>query len=159
MEPRPVFSYQLSPNRGLRRCRVGSGEGLDLVPLNDCFSSALYRRLGTYLPEELARNPGCPDYSVSYPFLVSRYLMVPGLDVETCHKRLDIASVYLLLTGINSVEFIGRGRLEPDNRIIVEESHHAFYVMSVSRSVVVLYHGHWFCHRVSLLLPLALSGL
>ena len=83
----------------LKQLRVGSGEGLDLVALKDCFSSARYRRLGTHLPEYVARNHGCPDYSVSYPLLVPRYLMIPGLDVETRHKRLDKASAYLLFTG------------------------------------------------------------
>src|SRR5215210_3869110 len=105
----------------LRQWRVGTGEGLDLVTLNDCFSRANYRRLGTQLPEEVARNHSCPDYSVSYPFLVPRYLMVPGLNVETRHKRLDKAGAYLLFTGINPAGFIGRRGLHPDNRIISEE--------------------------------------
>jgi len=42
--------------------------------------------------------------------------MVPGLDVETQHERLDKASTYLLFTGINSAEFIGQRGLHPDNR-------------------------------------------
>jgi hypothetical protein len=64
--------------------------------------------------------------------------MVPGVDVEARHKRLDIASAYLLFATINSAEFIGRSGLQPDNRIIGKESHHALYVMSVPCCIVVL---------------------
>ena len=131
----------------LKQLRVGSGKGLDLVALKDCFNSAHYRRLGTHLPEEVARNTGCEDYSVSYPFLVSRYLMVPGLNVESWHLWLDPPSAYLLFAGINSAELIGRRGLDPDHGIIGEESHHTLYVMSVPRSVEVLHHGHGVCHR------------
>ena len=138
----------LATSRSPRQPRVGSGEGLALVAFNDRFSSGLYRRLSTHLPEEVARNPGCPDYSVSYPFLVSRYLMIPGFDLETRDLRLDKTSAYLLFTGINSAEFIGRWGLRPDDRVVGKESHHALYVMSVPCSVVVLYHGHGVCDRV-----------
>src|SRR5215217_8533200 len=109
----------------LRQFRYGSGEAPNLVPLNECFSRALQRKIGTRLLEGVARNHGRPDYSVSYPLLVSRYLMVPGLNVETRQKRLDKAGAYLLFTGINPAGFIGRRGLHPDNRIISEESHHA----------------------------------
>jgi hypothetical protein len=78
--------------------------------------------------------------TLSYPFLVSRYLMVAGLNMETRHKRLDKASAYLLFATINSAEFIGWRGLHSDNCVIGEEGHHAFYVMSVPRSVVVLYY-------------------
>lgn len=44
--------------------------------------------------------------TLSYPFLVSRYLMVAGLDMETRHKWLDEAIAYLLFATINSAEFI-----------------------------------------------------
>ena len=63
-----MFSYRPSRNLELRRCRVGSGERLDLLTLYDRFGRALYRRLDSHLPEELARYDGCPDYPLSYPF-------------------------------------------------------------------------------------------
>jgi hypothetical protein len=63
--------------------------------------------------------------TLSYPFLVSRHLMVAGLHAETRHKRLDKAGAYLLFTGINSAEFIGRSGLHHYDRVIGEESHHA----------------------------------
>ena len=63
--------------------------------------------------------------------------MVPGLHVETRHKRLDPATAYLLFAGINSAELIGRSRLHPDNRVIGEESQHALYVMIIPRRVEV----------------------
>src|SRR4051794_26884057 len=118
MEPRLVFPYQPSPNRGLRRCRQSTGERLDLLAFKDCFSRGLYRSLGTHLRECVARKHARPSYSIS------RYLMPAGLDVETRHKRLDEAGAYLLLTGVNPAEFIGRSRLHPDNGVIGKESQH-----------------------------------
>src|SRR5215218_10569172 len=80
----------------LRHFRYGSGEAPNLVPLNECFSRALQRKIGTRLLEGVARNHGRPDYSVSYPFLVSRFLLFPGLNGETRLARLDKAGAYVL---------------------------------------------------------------
>lgn len=65
--------------------------------------------------------------SVSYSFLVSRYLMIPGLDMETRHKRLDKASAYLFFTAINPAEFVsGWSGLHPYNGVIGEEGQHVY---------------------------------
>jgi hypothetical protein len=64
--------------------------------------------------------------------------MVGVLDVETRHKRLDETGAYLLFATVNPAEFIGGRGLHPDKCVIGEEGHHAFYVMRVPRSVVVL---------------------
>ena len=89
VEGEGVAVLSLASSRSLTQPRVDSGEGLELVPLNDCFSIGIYRRLGTHLPEEVTRNTGCPAYSLSYPFLASRYLIVASLDAKACHKRLE----------------------------------------------------------------------
>ncbi len=85
--------------------------------------------------------------------------MVSGVDVETRHERLDHASVYLLLTSINSAEFIGRRGLDPRNRVLAEESHDTFYIMSVPRGVEVVYHGHRVCHSWPTLSPPSLMRI